>query len=261
MYQYYCHNLPAAGEAAYPLWHGLAPDNVLTRKEVVARINSCTGADLEASRRTADQQQRLDNILRVVRIPERTFVSHMEWATLTFHDLVDRQLQGLNPFSNQGVVYRGSDDDAALNRGVERFAATQAGVDALSADADLSGRLTVPTLTLHAEDDPTAFVELESAFREVVRKAGAEALLVQTFTDEHEHSKEATPEYAALFRGMISWIEQGTRPTTVSLAAACEQARAAYGEACHFDPAFSPAPLATRVYPRVKPEPSVAARR
>jgi pimeloyl-ACP methyl ester carboxylesterase len=254
VYQYYCRNLPAAGEAAYPLWHGLAPDNALTRKQVIERIDACTGADLDKAKRSPDQQHRLDDILRVIRIPERTFVSHMEWATLTFHDLVDRQLGGLNPFSNEGVVYKGSDDDAALNAGVQRFSASQAGVNALSLDADLSGRLTVPTLTLHAEDDPTAFVELESAFLDVVRKAGAERLLVQSFTDEHEHSKEATPEYAALFRSMIGWIEQGRKPTTATLAAECETARSVYGEACHFDAAYRPRPLSSRVYPRNKPE-------
>ncbi|HEY4032042.1 MAG TPA: hypothetical protein VGM25_16975, partial [Caulobacteraceae bacterium] len=250
VYQYYCQNLPAAGEPAYPLWHGLAPDNTLTRKDVVARIDVCTGAGLAAANRSPDQQHRLDQILRVIRIPERTFVDHMDWATLTFHDLVDRQLMGRNPFSNTGVAYKGSDDDQALNKGVERFAADPAAVQALADDADLSGKLRVPTLTLHAEDDPTAFVELENAFHETVARAGAERLLVQSFTDEHEHSKEATPEYAALFRGMINWIERGEKPTAASLAAECERARSAYGEACHFDPGFKPAPLSTRVYAR-----------
>jgi hypothetical protein len=120
-------------------------------------------------------------------------------------------------------------------------------------DADMTGALNVPTLTLHAEDDPTAFVELENSFRELVTKAGRQDRLVQSFTDEHEHSKEATPEYAALFRAMLGWIEEGKKPSVTSLTALCETARVTYGETCHFDPGYFPKPLSTRVYDRVKP--------
>ena len=255
VYQYYCRNLPDSGEEAYPVWQGLAPDNKLTRQNLIARIDDCTGINMPAASRSKEQQSNLRNILAVIHIPERTLISHMDWATFMFRDLVGRQLKGQNPFSNTGVVYAGSDDDALLNKGVERFAASQGGVDALAHDADLSGKLMAPTLTLHAEDDPTAFVELENAFHDVVVKAGSEQQLVQAFTDEHEHLKEATPEYAALLRAMVAWIERGKKPTVQSLAAECEVAQKRYGEACHYDPGFYPKPLITRVYTRIKPEP------
>ena len=255
VYQYYCRNLPGPGEETYPLWMGLAADGKLTHEDFVARVNGCTGVNLPAAGRSSQQQRNLSNILNVIHIPERTFVSHMDWATFTFRDLVVRQLEGQNPFSNLGVVYAGSDDDLSLNKGVERFAASQDGVNALAHDADLSGKLAAPTLTLHAEDDPTAFVELESTFHDGVVKAGRSDLLVQSFTDEHEHLKEATPEYAALFREMLIWIETGKKPSVQSLSRECETARTTYGEACHFDPGFYPKPLATRVYSRMKPQP------
>jgi hypothetical protein len=254
VYQYYCQNLPRVGEENYPLWQGLAADSHFKRRDVDERLNECTDIDKPADQRTPQQQRVLTNILNVIHIPERTFASHMDWATLTFRDLVVRQLKDNNPFSNTGVIYAGSDNDVALNKGVTRFAATQAGVDALAYDADMTGALKVPTLTLHAEDDPTAFVELESTFRELVTKAGRQNLLVQSFTDEHEHSKEATPEYAALFRAMMAWIETGHKPDVASLASLCEAARDIYGEACHFDPSFFPKPLNTRVYNRIKPQ-------
>jgi hypothetical protein len=253
VYQYYCHNLPRDDEASYPLWQGLAADSRFKRRDVAERVDECTGISKATQDRTPQQQRALENILRVIHIPERTFASHMDWATLTFRDLVIRQLKGNNPFSNMGVTYSGSDDDSALNNGVPRFAATQAGADALAYDADMTGALNVPTLTLHAEDDPTAFVELESSFRDLVTRAARQDLLVQSFTNEHEHSKEATPEYAALFRAMMAWVEGGKRPTVASLAALCQTAQATYGEACHFDPGYFPRPLNTRVYDRIKP--------
>jgi hypothetical protein len=258
VYQFYCRNLPKSDEEDYPLWEGLHPASHLKREEIAARIEDCTGAASPALARTAAQAQKLRNIATVVRIEERSLASHMEWGTLVFRDLVIRQLGGQNPFSNMRVEYIGSDDDAALNKGVQRFQASQTAVDALAYDADLSGHLNAPTLTLHAEHDPTAFVELEHTFREVVAQAGDEKWLVQSFTDESEHRKEATPEYAALLRAMMLWIRSGQKPTVSALASACEVARKTYGEACHFDPTFEPQPLATRVYERDKPDPRPA---
>jgi len=253
VYEYFCKNDPAADEPAYPLWQGLPADARLKAHELDARINICTGVAVPEAERSPAQKRALANILAVIHIPERTLTSHMNWATFTFRDLVQRQLHGENPFTNIGVRYVGSDDDTALNAAVERFAADPKGVRDLAYDSDLTGLLTVPTLTLHAEDDPTAFVELEAVFHDTVARAGREALLVQSFTDEHEHSKLATPEYAALFRAMMKWITDGRKPGTATLAADCADARTLYGETCHFDPDFHPQPLSSRVYPRVRP--------
>ena len=253
IYQYFCKNDPAADEPAYPLWQGLPPDSKLKAHDLDERINACTGVELPEGSRTPAQKRALANILAVVHIPERTLASHMNWATFTFRDLVQRQLHGENPFSNTGVHYVGSDDDTALNAAVERFTADPNGVRDLAYDSDLGGKLLVPTLTMHAQDDPTAFVELESVFHDTVAKAGSDALLVQSFTDEHEHSKLATPEYAALFRAMLRWVTHGQKASPAALAADCADARKVYGEDCHFDPGFQPRPLGTRVYSRVKP--------
>ncbi|MBO9557106.1 MAG: hypothetical protein J7515_00790 [Caulobacter sp.] len=250
VYQYYCQNHPRPDEPTYPLWQGQPVGSTLTNKQLDERLEACTGVNLPKTQRTPIQQRNLDNILAVTRIPERTLDSHLSWATFTFADMVNKRLDGHNPFSNVGVVYAGSDDDVALNKGVARFAADPEGVRRLAFDADLSGKLTVPTLTMHAIDDPTAFVELEQVFRDTAAKAGASDLLVQSFTDEHEHSKLATPEYAALLRAMSAWIEQGERPSPVSLAAGCLQAVTIYGEACHFRVDYKVRPLAERSYPR-----------
>lgn len=253
VYQYYCNNLPAPGEAAYPLWQGLAAYDPLTSEQVAARLNSCTGLDKPAAQRTLAQQGALRNILAVTQIPVSALGSHLNWATRTFRDVTLRQFKGVNPFSNMGVVYAGSDDDAALNRGVPRFAATPEGVRALAHDSDLSGKLMAPTLTMHAIGDPTVFVEVESVLREQVAAAGASHLLVQSFTDEQTHSKLATPQYATLLRAMLAWITEGARPTPGALAADCARIQPVYGEACHFVPGYLPATLESRTYARIKP--------
>src|SRR3546814_17913720 len=80
VYQYYCHNHPKPDEEQYPLWSGLAADSKMTRDELAARMKDCTGVGLTTDQRSAAQQQNLDNIINVIRIPERTLVSHLAWV-------------------------------------------------------------------------------------------------------------------------------------------------------------------------------------
>lgn len=250
VYQYYCRNHPRPDEAQYPLWMGLPADSKMTKKELDQRVNECTGVQLPAAQRSAQQQRNLADILGVIRVPERSLAGHMNWATFMFRDLVQRVLDGRNPFSNRNVVYRGSSDDDALNRGVIRFDADPQGAAQLAEDADPSGKIPVPMITLHAIDDPTAMVEYETDYQEVVARAGNRDKLLQTFTDEREHSKLADPEYAALFNALQQWLDSGSRPTIAAIEADCAQQARQFGGACHFNAAFQPQPLFSRVNPR-----------
>lgn len=250
VYQYYCKNHPRSDEPQYPLWMGLPADAKMTAKELDARINECTGVKLPAEQRTEAQKKNLANILGVIKVPERTLVSHLRWATFMFRDLTQRALGGRNPFSNHGVVYRGSADDAALNMSVARFSADPEAVRLLSHDSDMLGKLNVPVITMHAIDDPTAMVEYEADYKEVVARSGNQDKLMQTFTTEREHSKLADAEYAALFNGLMQWIASGKKPSAEQIAAACAQQSAQFSGGCHFDTTFVPAPLFSRVAPR-----------
>jgi hypothetical protein len=250
VYQYYCNNHPGPDDTAYPVWQGLPPGAKMTRKDLEARVDACTGVSLPAAQRSEAQRRNLADILGVVKVPERFLVSHLVFATFTFQDLVQNRLGGRNPFTNDGVRYAGSHDDAALNQGVARFAADREAVRRLAYDSDLTGFIVVPTLTMHAKDDPTAFVEFEAAYRDVVARAGNADLLVQTFTNENVHSKLSTPQYAALFAALHGWIETGQKPSPASIDAACGSYAEKYAEPCRFDPDYTPPPLDVRSYRR-----------
>ncbi|MEO8923593.1 MAG: hypothetical protein ABI330_12345, partial [Caldimonas sp.] len=198
VYEVACGNHPLPSEAQYPLWQGLPPGSKLSAAELEARVDECTGASQEPETRTAAQQRRLDTIVHVIRIPERILVHDLEWATRGFQDIVFTRLGGRNPFGNVGVRYVGSTDDDALNAKVLRYRADPAAQAAFAADADLQGRIGVPVLTLHAIDDPTAFVELESTFRDTMNRGGSGDRLVQVFSDDHEHSYLADAEYVSV---------------------------------------------------------------
>ena len=107
VYQYYCQNHPRPEEAQYPVATGLPAGVTMTRRELEARIDECTGVSRPASERSPAQAKALANITRVIRIEESSLVGHMSWATFLFQDLVHKRLGGKNPFSNIGVrVFR-----------------------------------------------------------------------------------------------------------------------------------------------------------
>lgn len=255
VYQHVCGNHPRPDEPQYPLWMGLPLDSTLTRAELAARVKACTGVGVPAAQRTPEQAARLKTILSVVKIQERSLPGHLAWATWLFQDLVQKRLDGRNPFGNIGVVYSGSADDAALNAGVARYAADPQAKGALAADSQPTGRTALPTLALHAIGDPTAFVELESAYRRIRDAAGTGALLVQSFSDEREHSYLSDSEYPALFAALLDWIDKGDKPTPQSLAQRCQALMPRYDtdgkNGCHIQPAWQPPALESRVPARV----------
>lgn len=253
VYQFLCHNHPRPDEPDYPLNIGLPAGSRLTPPDLAKRVNDCLGLDRPAAQRTPEQAAKVTTLVDVIRIPERSILAHLNWATWHFQDIVQKRTGGASPFGNAGVVYAGSSDDAALNAGVQRYTADEAAVATLAADADLGGDIRVPVLTVHAIHDPTAMVELQDRFGRTMAAAGHAQTLVQTYTGDREHSYLSDPTYAALMQALSAWATQGRKPTPEGIAAGCEKARAMLGSTCRFEPGFTPKPLDSRVPPRAKP--------
>ncbi|MBX9574068.1 MAG: hypothetical protein K2X07_00320 [Caulobacteraceae bacterium] len=221
VYQYFCRNHPAPSDPQYPVWQGLPAGATMTRAELRRRVVDCTGLGLSARDRTAAQSRAKRQILAVTGLEEDELIDHLNWATFTFQDLVHLRLGGRNPFDNSTRVYSGSDDDAALNAGVERFAADPEAVALLAYDADLSGDIPSPTLTVHALHDPTVFHSAEAVYAETVRAAGRSDLLVQVTTDESDHSRLEDASYLTALDALEGWIETGRRPDPTGFQARC----------------------------------------
>jgi hypothetical protein len=253
VYQYLCRNHPRPEEAQYPLNIGLPADARMTARELAARTSECLGLDKPAAQRTAEQQRRVETIERVVRIPASSIQGHLNWGTFHFQDVVHKRTGGASPFGNTGVVYSGSADDAALNAGVARYRADPQAVRRFAQDTDPTGRIPVPVLTTKWIDDPTAFVELDAHFREVMERAGTAGQLVQTYTRRGTHSYISDPTYPTLFAALLEWVETGRKPTPAGIATACPAQEPRFGAGCSFAPEYQPRPLAARVPPRERP--------
>lgn len=224
VYQYYCRNHPAVGEAQYPLWQGLPAGAKMTRDDLRKRVDDCTGVDQPASKRTPAQAANLRDILAVTGVAEQQLVAHLAWGTFHFQDMVQKRLGGRNPFDNRTTVYRGSRDDTGLNAGVERFAADPAAVARLAYDADLSGLIVLPTVTVHARHDPTVSYDADAAYRATVAAAGRGHLLLQALTDERDHSRLQDATYATALQVLERWLDTGTRPPATTFAETCARA-------------------------------------
>lgn len=249
VYQAVCHNHPRADEPPYPLWQGLPLSSPLTRAELATRVDECTGVRKPAADRSVQQQRNVQDILGVIAIPESALISHLNWGTWHFQDIVFRRLGGRNPFGNATVRYTGSHDDAALNAAVFRAAPDPSALAALAEDTDPTARIPVPVLTVHGIHDPTAFVELESVFRETMIRAGNGDRLVQLFTDDGEHSYLSDAQYVTAMRALLTWVERGVKPTPRGMAEMCRalEERFAPATGCRMRPDYAPRPLGARV--------------
>jgi len=246
VYQYYCKNLPRPDEPQYPLWNGLPAGAKVTLKDIEAMIDECTGFTKPMDARSPQQKQNLANILGVMRFPESLLLRHMQSGTFLFREIVERTTGGRNPFSNAGVIYKGSSDDAALNRDVARYSADPAAIAALKADGEPTGAFSVPVISLHSINDPQVVVEVQSAYRSAVQAAGNSDRLVQAYTDERAHTAQSGPELAAGLDALMQWIEQGTKPSPQSIAASCQRLRVTNDGPCRYHPEFTPKAYDTR---------------
>lgn len=249
LYQHLCRNHPRPDEPPYPLWTGLPEGATLTAAELSRRADECLGLARPAAQRTPEQAQRLKTIVDVLRIPERSVQGHLNWATFHFQDIA-RRSGGKSVFGNLDARYRGSADDAALNAAVARYAADPAALARFADDTDPSGRIPVPMLTVHGIHDAIAFVEMDHSFAQTVAAAGRGGALVQTFTEDSEHSYLSDATYAALLGALTRWVETGAKPTPQQVSEWCQKAREAFPSQCRFVPDYRPAPLESRVTPR-----------
>jgi pimeloyl-ACP methyl ester carboxylesterase len=245
VYQWLCNNHPTPAEAAYPLAIGLPPGSTLTNAALATRVNDCLALNKPAASRTAEQQSKIKTLVDVIRIPESSIISHLNWGTFTLADVARRS--GGSPFHNQAVRYQGSSDDVALNAQVLRYAPDTAAIARFAKDVDHAGRFPFPVLTTHGVGDATVFVEGGDTLRARMTAAGHADRLVQTFVQSNEHSYLGDATYPPLFTALLNWVDRGEKPTPVGIDADCKK-RSATG--CAFLPAYVVKPMASRIAPR-----------
>jgi len=101
----------------------------------------------------------------------------------------------------------------------------------LRRNADYTGRLRAPMLTLHTTIDGLVPVVHESAYRETVEAAGYEDLLYQTYVLADGHCAFSPEQLVTVIVAMEAWLDTGVMPVA-----------AQFPDALGFDPDFEPGP-------------------
>ena len=114
---------------------------------------------------------------------------------------------GGQPFDNTGRVYTGSQDDNALNAGVQRFVAQSDAVASIERFST-TGNLTVPLVNLHTTGDPIVPFSQASAYRAKVDRAGRSSRFTQINIERHGHCTFEPNELLDAFALLWTQIER-----------------------------------------------------
>ncbi|HXG83659.1 MAG TPA: hypothetical protein VNI84_06495 [Pyrinomonadaceae bacterium] len=87
-------------------------------------------------------------------------------------------------------------------------------------NADYTGNILNPVLTLHTLIDPLVPVSHENAYFRTVQNAGRTNLLFQTYTNGNGHCAFTGEQLITSVNAINNWVRTGTRPTTANLPAA-----------------------------------------
>jgi hypothetical protein len=107
-----------------------------------------------------------------------------------------------------------------------RVPADRRAVAYLARNITLTGRLTVPVLTLHTIGDGTVPVQNEQAYAGAVRTAGSEPLVRQLFVRRAGHCAFSAAEQITAFQTLLHRIETGRWDGTENVQRLNAQARA-----------------------------------
>jgi pimeloyl-ACP methyl ester carboxylesterase len=129
-------------------------------------------------------------------------------------DLLERT-KGKSYWGNIDSYYTGTPDDATLNTLVDRYESHARGRAYVRIWYETTGRLRVPTLTLHNEIDPLVPLSHETAYAAKVSEMGMSHNLVQRVStaEQYGHCAFTVEEELEAFLDLVEWVEDGVVPT------------------------------------------------
>lgn len=116
------------------------------------------------------------------------------------------KLGGL-PFDNRYRRYTGSSDDDALNAAVDRFAADEVALEAMSEHYRTTGKLTVPLVTLHTTGDPVVPYWHAVRYRGKTIAADNIALHRHITVEGHGHCAFSVGDIIPAFLNLVDMVE------------------------------------------------------
>ncbi|MDR3752589.1 MAG: alpha/beta fold hydrolase [Terracidiphilus sp.] len=125
-----------------------------------------------------------------------------------------QQKAGGQPFDNRNLVYVGTEDDAALNRGVERYAGDPMAAQYLMQFFTPTGNLLRPLMEVHTLYDRLIPASTDEWYSNQVMRRGHEDNFVLQYVEENGHCNFTPKEEVTAFDELLSWLHDGKRPAS-----------------------------------------------
>ena len=138
-------------------------------------------------------------------------------GVLSFFQAILKELQqrtGGNAFDNRNTIYSGFDDDAAVNRGVKRYAADPKAREYIRQHYTPTGRISDPVLTVHTTYDQLVPARDISYYQVTAGIAGTQDLFVAKFVVARGHCNFTPAQTGAAFDALLAWVREHKRPSS-----------------------------------------------
>ena len=213
-------------------------------------VNVCTGINLPDYLQNGAMQRRLAQLKTFTRVTsDHFFLVDMGYATYGLSDLVRApdKLNGLNPFSNIGVVY----PDADINAGIARIDADPFAQLYFRWASDFRGRIPANTkiVSIQTSRDELVIPANQSVLRQTVPANQLTSAFVVESTPSHCGFNLA--EGVAGWEALRTWMAGAPQPSVADLQTGCQAAIAAgAGGPCRYDASIVPPSFDSQVAPR-----------
>jgi pimeloyl-ACP methyl ester carboxylesterase len=230
---------------------GLEKNTPLTKADVEAAINACTGLDLPEGQRTNKQKKAIRQFTKWTTVPEEMLQTALGYSTLAFADLIhDRgKMKSKQAVGNAEVDY----GVKRLDKRLERVTAKRNAERKLLRNYTPTGKVgNVKIVSIHTDKDGLVFVENESEYASVVPPQNLTVGIV--VEDTPTHCGFTSTEALGAFSALLDWVDGGPQPTAATLQDECESLQPFLNEDCRFDPNYVIKDLDTRIRPRTPQE-------
>jgi pimeloyl-ACP methyl ester carboxylesterase len=189
------------------------PDTPFTPGSPVftSALNAIVGGLFAADQRTMQ-------FARVARLPFRNVSELISSAmsvvgfSIRFSNDVVEHSHGHIPYDNIDTIFTGSDNDVALNLGIERFEGARDAVNYFEKYFSPDGSVQIPMLTLHTRWDPVAPFVQEAGYAKKVADAGGSTWLTQRSITSYGHCNINAAETMSGFDALVAWVNGGAKP-------------------------------------------------
>jgi pimeloyl-ACP methyl ester carboxylesterase len=119
---------------------------------------------------------------------------------------------GGQPFDNRNFVYVGTKDDAALNRGVERYAGNPVAAQFLMQYTTPTGNLQRPMIEMHTLYDRLIPAGTDFWYANQTMRAGHSDNFVLQYVERSGHCNFTPAQEKVGFEELLDWVHNGKKP-------------------------------------------------